>query len=503
MTLLIRRQYFDQPTQSVLHGRRRRGDCTTVLQDNGKIAQLRNVGRKQEVHQIAVERVFVISSAQLRHADRHATPLRQLSAEAGQHPSVPILIACMRQQQGAQRDRRMVLGDSLDDLGARVNPLPIALAHARLRKARTLLGCASSALALLIVGLMFATHSGLTAGFSGARDNHLVVLNKIAPFTPMPVSYASRIEGIEGVVAVGYDVSFRGYYKQRRNAVSILGVHKDSFFDIQQDELMVDAGARQRWLDDRTGALVSDTLAQKYGWRAGDDLPLLSDLMRRDGSTTWYVNIEGIYRRQDGSQSQAIFVHYDYVNESRLANRDTVDSFDVIVAQPGIAARVSDRVDTLFASGSPPTRTSPLSAILQGILRQAGDIGSIMLSVSGAVLAAMVLLGIAIGINSNRERREQHALLRAVGYTRLELFWIVLTEPFLVAVLGGLFGILLSHALVSAARAPLAEILNDFSLSAAATAGMVMIAVLLGLTIGIPPALSAIRINIAAGLKPD
>lgn len=384
-----------------------------------------------------------------------------------------------------------------------MNPLPIAWAHARLRKARTLLGCASSALALLIVGLMIATHSGLTAGFSGARDNHLVVLNKVAPFSPMPVSYASRIEGIEGVVAVGYDVSFRGYYQQRRNAVSILGVRQDSFFEVQQEQLMVDAGARRRWLDNRMGALVSDTLAQKYGWRAGDDLPLLSDLMRKDGSTTWYARIEGIYRMQDGSQSQAIFLQYDYVNESRLANRDTVDSFDVIVAQPRMAAQVGDSVDTLFANSSPPTRTAPLSAILQGILRQAGDIGSILLSVSGAVLAAMVLLGIAIGINSNRERCEQHALLRAVGYTRSELFWIVLTEPLLVAVLGGLLGIALSHALVSAARAPLAEILNEFSLSTAATAGMVVIAVLLGLAIGVPPALSAMRIDIATGLKPD
>lgn len=384
-----------------------------------------------------------------------------------------------------------------------MNPLPIAWAHARLRKARTLLGCASSALALLIVGLMIATHTGLTAGFSGARDNHLVVLNKVAPFTPMPVSYALRIEAIEGVVAVGYDVSFRGYYKERRNAVSVLGVRQDSFFKIQQERLVVDSGTRQRWLDNRMGALVSDTLAQKYGWRAGDALPLLSDLMRRDGSTTWYAKIEGIYRMQDASQSQAIFLHYDYVNESRLANPNTVDSFDVIVAQPRIAAQASTSIDRLFANSSPPTRTAPLSAILQGILRQAGDIGSIVLGVSGAVLGAMVLLGIAIGINSNRERREQHALLRAVGYTRSELFWIILTEPFLVAVLGGLLGIVLSHALVSAAQAPLAEILNEFALSAAATAWMVMIAVLLGLLIGVPPALSAIRMNIAAGLKPN
>ena len=51
----------------------------------------------------------------------------------------------------------------------------------------------------------------------------------------------------------------------------------------------VDALARSR-----TGAIVGKVLAQKYGWKIGQRIPLQSDVLQKNRSTTWTFEIVGL-----------------------------------------------------------------------------------------------------------------------------------------------------------------------------------------------------------------
>ena len=123
------------------------------------------------------------------------------------------------------------------------------------------------------------------------------------------------------------------------------------------------------------------------------------------------------------------------------------------------------------------------------------------------VLTAFILLVSGVGIfvsiyNSLAERRREIAVLRALGASRRTIFSIILGEATLLCLLGGLFGLLLGHALVFIA-APIVEarsdmLVNPFAFEPAELLllpGLLVIALLVGWGAGT----AAYRTDVAKG----
>ena len=49
----------------------------------------------------------------------------------------------------------------------------------------------------------------------------------------------------------------------------------------------------------KTGALITDELAAKYGWKIGDHIPLNSTTQQINGSTDWTFDVVGIFHNTE------------------------------------------------------------------------------------------------------------------------------------------------------------------------------------------------------------
>ena len=76
------------------------------------------------------------------------------------------------------------------------------------------------------------------------------------------------------------------------------------------------------WLADRQGAIVGVDLAERFGWKIGDRVPLTATIWQPEGSgQTWEFNIVGIYDGDDGVDKTQFFFRYDYLDENRAQRR--------------------------------------------------------------------------------------------------------------------------------------------------------------------------------------
>ena len=58
--------------------------------------------------------------------------------------------------------------------------------------------------------------------------------------------------------------------------------------------------------------IVGKALADRFGWKIGDTMPLRSSFYRKsDGSDTWDMRLAGIYEASNGDNS-SLYFHYDY-----------------------------------------------------------------------------------------------------------------------------------------------------------------------------------------------
>ena len=370
-------------------------------------------------------------------------------------------------------------------------------------KGRKLLTTLSVVIAFLLFGVLMAVRHGLSGQRpqSQAATLRMTTLNKVAPYSPMPVAYAERIASVPGVKAVTYLSAFAGFYQKQSNFVLMFAVPSASLLQVYPD-LTVQPEQLKTWLTDRTGVLVTPALAKQYDWRVGDHVPIGSSIQRKDHSTTWDVTIDGVINTRGGAQfsSQKLFMHYQSLDEARVSNQGSVDTFVELVSSPSQTAEVSHAIDHLFTNASPQTATTASNALLQNAYAAAGNVGAILTTVAVLVFLSMLLVVGAIMLHTARERLSEFAVLRALGFQRGTVTGLVLSESILVCVGGGLIGLLLAYFLIEKLQHLLEQQLAGVVMTGFAIAVSIALMIVLALLAGAIPALQTWRLSVRDAL---
>src|SRR6185295_437075 len=196
--------------------------------------------------------------------------------------------------------------------------IPLVLANLRRRKLRTVFTLASITVAFLLYGLLAAVKNGFEAGVELAGADRLIAIHKVSLVQPLPSSYQARIAAVPGVSLVTHSTWFGGRFQEDRNVLQTFPVEPQSYLDMYP-EYLAPADQKQRWLADREGLLVGRAIADRYGWKVGERVPIKSDIFaRQNGSYTWDFVIDGIFDNRDPSgDTNSMLFHYDYFDEAR------------------------------------------------------------------------------------------------------------------------------------------------------------------------------------------
>ncbi len=235
--------------------------------------------------------------------------------------------------------------------------LPLIWANLLRHRWRSLLTFLSIVAAFLLFGLLHGVSAGFDASVDALSDSRLLVQHKISWTRWQPLSELPEIERVPGVTAVGTYAFFGGYYQDPKNPASAAGVDPVRLFEVYPD-LDLPAAQREAMLNTRTGALVGAELAEKYGWKVGDRIPLGTPIWQRRDGDTWAVDIVGIYRFKNRARpANELWMNADYFNEGRQGLNNMVSLYLVTIDNPANAARISQDIDALFKNSSSPTHT--------------------------------------------------------------------------------------------------------------------------------------------------
>ncbi len=368
------------------------------------------------------------------------------------------------------------------------------------RKLRTSLTLLSILVAFVLFGFLCAIKQALVGGVALAGADRLIVRHKVSLIQLLPESYLARMERIPGVAAATHQTWFGGIYQDPKNFFMQNPVMPEQFMAMFP-EFILPPDQMKAWLATRTGAIVGRNTAERFHWKIGDKVPIMSPIWLRK---TWEFDIVGIFDgAKKGTDTTSLFFRYDYFDEARKSQNfgtGQVGWYTIRVKDPAQAADVARRVDEEFANSPAETKTEPEGAFAQGFANQIGNIALIVAGILGAVFFTILLVTGSTMSQAVRERIGELGVLKAIGFTNGQVLGLVLAESCLLTVLGGGFGLGLAWVLTSRGD-PTGGMLPLFFFPARDALIGLGISVLLGLITGILPAQQAMRLRVAEALR--
>jgi putative ABC transport system permease protein len=322
-----------------------------------------------------------------------------------------------------------------------VKYLPLVWSGIWRKRGRTILIFLQVAVAFTLFGVLQGLKTGVDHAIAAARADLLIVHSRLSMGVPLPIGILEQIRSVPGVTeAIPVDLSLATYQNPRQQVV-LVALRPDkgwlSAFTYTISPAYVNA-----FRATRTGILVRAELARKYGWKIGDRIPLMTEVPQQDGSTVWTFDMVGTFTDSDISGGNInTLVNYDYWNEARASGKDTVNHFNVRIADPNAAATVSDAIDARFANSPNETRSESIREMAQENLQSIGNLEFLIRAVVAAVMAALLFATATMMMQSVRERTSEIAVLKTVGFTNAVVFGLTLAESVVVCVAAGGVGL--------------------------------------------------------------
>ncbi len=375
--------------------------------------------------------------------------------------------------------------------------LPLIWAGLTRKKLMTTFTLLSIVVAFLLFGLLQGVNSAFSRGVEGAHLDRLVVQGKVSMTDQLPVAYRQQIANVAGVTGLTFASWFGGYYQDTKNNIFSFAVDASTYFALFP-EIQLPRNEFDTLVKTRTGAVIGRALADKYGWKIGDTIPIKSTIWTKtDGTADWSFQVVGVFTTPgDPGAEQRLFLNNDYFDEARSLNKGMVGWYSVHIDNPSHATAISAAIDRLFANSDHETKTVTEKEFQQSFLKQIGDINFIVSSIVGAVFFALLFLTGNTMMQSVRERIPEFAVLKTLGYSDRAVLTLVVAEGLVLSLTAAALG------LVGAAAA--FPMLQDFvgvpSLPPAVVGQGLFYAVLLALVTALAPGLRVARLNIVDAL---
>ena len=385
-----------------------------------------------------------------------------------------------------------------------MNLFTVAAKNVGRNKGRSFLTVLGAAIAILAFIFFRTVLSAWQVGIEAAAKDRIGTRHKVSFILDLPKKYVDDIRGVPGVKAATFANWFGAKDpKNANNFFASMAVDSKSFFEVL-DEMKVDPAVKEKWLENRKGAIVGDVLAQQLGVKPGDRVTLSGTIYPGD----WQFEVVGVYEatRKSADRSQFLF-HYDYLNESLPP--DQRDRIGYVVSRIDDASRSGDicaAIDRLFDDRDVQTVTMSERAMGLSFMAMLSAILAALDVVSVVILFIMTLIlgnTIAMGV---RERTNEYGVLRAIGFRPGHIVLFILGEALTVGLLAGLLGLALAYPVVELGTGRFLEenlggMFPYFRIEKVTMVAAVLLAMGLSVTASLLPAYRASKLPVTEALR--
>jgi putative ABC transport system permease protein len=389
------------------------------------------------------------------------------------------------------------------------------LRNARRNPVRSLLTVASTAICLFLMMILQSFFA-----ISDEVNESVRIYNRVATLNAngfagyLPIACVREISQLEGVKAVTPFAWYGGKYQDEIMPFAQFGVDPETVLEIV-DEFTLPAEQLKAFKETKDGCIVGRKLAADKKLKVNDYLPLKGDAYPVDLN----LKIVGIYDGPSNRDLRMCLFNFEYLDElmkrvgSRLSSAST----------SGVATRISGnavmiftkcksadamaglckKIDDLYRNSDFPTRTQTEEAFGKMFEEMLGDLKGMIWRIGIAVVFSLFCVASNSMAMSMRERTSEVAILKAIGFRRDLILFMVLSEAVLVAGLGGLIGSLGSKALFEwfDISGYTAGFLPFFFIPWSVALQGLAISLLIGLASGLYPALRAANLSVVDGLR--
>jgi putative ABC transport system permease protein len=368
------------------------------------------------------------------------------------------------------------------------------------KKIRLILTIGSFAISLVLFTFLAVVNSAFNRGIDIAGADRLVIVSRVGLMQVMPISYADQVAAIPGVKSVTHDHWFGGVYQEEKNFFPQFVIDPENHRKVYP-EFIVPDDQWNTFVKDQQGAIAGAKTAKRFGWKVGDRIPIKNSLY---GPTkTWEFNLDGIYHTEkaDGDEGQFWLQWKNFDENVPAVLKSTAGWYILKLDTPDDAVRVAKAIDAKYANSSFETKTETESAFAAGFAKQFGNIEFLILSVGSVVFFTLLLVtGNTMAI-SVRERTAELAVLKAIGVTDRSVLFLVLAESMMIALFGGLLGLLLAWAAIPVISAAVTGLLPPLLLSKTMLSFGLVFAVFVGVVSGLIPGIGAMRMRVVNALR--
>lgn len=306
------------------------------------------------------------------------------------------------------------------------------LTRNRLRSLLTILGVAAGM--FLYASVQTMQHSLSRATETSADDTTLVVYreNRFCPSTSrLPEHYFSTIERIPGVrqvIPIQIAVNNCG---ASLDVITFRGVPPETLKKYNPN-IKVIAGSYGDFVSRGDGALVGQHFANRRGLSPGDKFEAVGV----------NVNVAGIISSDSPQDENVAYVHLPFLQQASRVGLGVVTQFNVKVESADQLQPIAKQIDEAFKADQQPTNTRPEKAFFAETAKQMIElIGFTRWLGLGAVFAVLGLVANAV-LLIVRGRVKETAIFQTLGFSRLAIGFMVITEGVLLGLVGGLIGVI-------------------------------------------------------------
>ena len=332
--------------------------------------------------------------------------------------------------------------------------------NARRNPIRTILTIASTSISLFLMMILLAFFDMRDDAAKANRVfNRIITMNANGFAGMVPIVRVSDLSAMEGVLATSPFSWYGGKYHDQTMPFAQFSVDADSVFKVL-DEFHVPDRQLADFKANRDAAAIGRRLASDWDLKIGDPLPLKGDIFPVDMDLT----VRAIYDGPSNRNLRMCLFHFDYFDEamkkvtmsaaqggslSTASSRVSGNASMIFIKckNADIMASLSKNIDEKYRNSEFPTRTQTEEAFGKMFSDMLGDLQNAIYGIGAAVVVSLLFVaGNAMAI-AMRERTSEVAILKAIGFSKSKVLFLVLTEAILVAGLGGALGTLGCKAL--------------------------------------------------------
>lgn len=309
----------------------------------------------------------------------------------------------------------------------------------RVRTLITILGCIVGA---LIISFFLCVENSLEKVLNDVGDDSNLIITQKDHFCPTSgklsdsemKSIRKQIPQVAEVMPVRLLTTACG---STSDAIAVHGINKDKYSEFSAYRQIVPSGDSD-FMDRKNGALVERSIAGKRGWKIGDQVTL-----EEIGGLNFVVS--GIFDSNSSSQDNTILVDRDFLQDA--ANERGISNHVLVKLVPTAdSAETCRQIDSLPFSVK--THTQPEQIFLTTALNQLVDLIGISKAIIGVIIVVMLTaIGNAISM-ATKDRTAEFGILRTLGFRKVAILLMVLSEGLMQTFVGGVAGCLVLWSLI-------------------------------------------------------